>query len=342
MTDNKKHHEATPALGNHALPGFPSVATEADRAAVNVAAAPTVGNPGVGGVIRQTAGARPGYYIAIATGVGLAKWMRIDGPELVLSPDIKAANFNAEAGVIYRWNQAATLAAMLPATPPDDTLIGFVGVPGATGGNLTLNANGGNFLGVAATLKAPKWPDGAVLVICRYSAADTTWLFDSAFTEMILANFPNSIIASDTNGDLGLETLAEGELVGRLPGEGIAPLGGPQALRIVEAGQALDGSEAEIAYDVDDGANAEVELSQAGHTLAFTNTHPWQRGRLKVEQDGTGGRTITTYTVAGGVVRFPLGAPPVLSAGTGAIDYLEWWRDSGTDLYIRNAGSAWA
>jgi hypothetical protein len=74
----KKHHLLTPTDGVHPLQGFTDVADEAARAAVNVAAVAVAGNPGIGGIIRQTGGVLPGFYAAIATGAGLTKWRRVD------------------------------------------------------------------------------------------------------------------------------------------------------------------------------------------------------------------------------------------------------------------------
>ncbi len=69
----EKHRKATPALGIHPIPGFADVADEAARAAINIGV-DTAANPGIGGVVRQTAGTKPGFYIAIAAGAGLGNW----------------------------------------------------------------------------------------------------------------------------------------------------------------------------------------------------------------------------------------------------------------------------
>lgn len=91
---------------------------------------------------------------------------------------------------------------------------------------------------------------------------------------------------------------------------------------------------ATINYDLSDGVNAVVTLNQAGHTLAFSNPLDGMRGQIVVIQDGGGNRTITSYTVTGGSVRFASGSPPVLSTGLGDTDILEWYYD-GTNIHLK-------
>jgi hypothetical protein len=91
---------------------------------------------------------------------------------------------------------------------------------------------------------------------------------------------------------------------------------------------------ATIDYDLDNGVNAVVTLNQAGHTLAFDNPMDGMKGQIVVIQDGGGNRTITSYTVTGGSVKFASGSLPVLSSGSGDVDVLEWYYD-GTNIHLK-------
>ena len=65
--------------GRHPVQGFTDTADETAREAVAVAAVPVAGNPGVGGVGRQSGGDHPGFYVAHTTGAGGLR-NRIDAP----------------------------------------------------------------------------------------------------------------------------------------------------------------------------------------------------------------------------------------------------------------------
>lgn len=74
------------------------------------------------------------------------------------------------------------------------------------------------------------------------------------------------------------------------------------------------------------GIDFAVVLNQAGHTLAnFTNSKPGQKGIIYLYQDGTGGRTITTWGTA---IRFQSGAKPTLSTAANAYDMLSYAIDA--------------
>ena len=63
-------------------------------------------------------------------------------------------------------------------------------------------------------------------------------------------------------------------------------------------------------------------LGAAGRTLANpTNLKQGQKGIIYLQQDGTGGRTITTW---GGAWKFPGGIKPTLSTAAGAVDAISY------------------
>ena len=330
--------DAQSGRGIHGIYGATDVADETARAAIVVTAADVA----TGRVWRQTGGDRPGIYVAIAEGSGLDKFASIDNPALKLSASVEAADFDAVPGVLHRWDQSQTLTATLPVTPPDDTRIGFVSVTGF-GGSLTLDAGASTFFGLVPTIPVPTYPSAPVAFVTfiRYSADDGFWTVEQDTGYVLLASTPNSLLRSNSTGNVDLLTVDAQRLVGRRTGGELFQQSGPEAATIIDAIQALT-TGASIGYDLSVALNAEVTLDQVGHSLDFSNALPGQRGRIKVSQDGTGARTISTYTVDTGTVRFPGGIAPVLSVAANAVDYLIWHIDSGGDLYIQTFGLDWS
>jgi hypothetical protein len=132
--------------------------------------------------------------------------------------------------------------------------------------------------------------------------------------------------------DLTSTAIGDGEFVGRPVGGNLGTVTHTNARTMLRLNQQTLTAAASITYDGSLGINATVTLNQAGHTLAFSNLIAGQHGTLVVIQDGSGSRTITTYSISGGAVRFVGGTAPTLSAGIGAVDVFDWYYN-GTDVF---------
>lgn len=88
--------------------------------------------------------------------------------------------------------------------------------------------------------------------------------------------------------------------------------------------------------------NHTVILTQVGHSLNVVGPVPGQRGLIRLGQN-TGGFTVTTWEFNGSAVnvRFPGGVAPVLSAGAGQFDTVEWF-ESGGLLHVRLHETDWS
>lgn len=86
---------------------------------------------------------------------------------------------------------------------------------------------------------------------------------------------------------------------------------------------------ATINWNCDSGGIASITLNQAGHTMAAPTNPKKGTYILHVLQDGTGGRTITTWNA---VFKWPGATPPVLSTGASKRDILTFICD-GTNFY---------
>ena len=96
----------------------------------------------------------------------------------------------------------------------------------------------------------------------------------------------------------------------------------------------LDG--ATISWNMQLGFDFVVTL-QGNRTMAApTNTKVGQKGRLIIQQDGTGSRTMTWNSV----FDFANGLPPTLSTTASAKDYLYYDVRSSTEIFISLAGRA--
>lgn len=85
-----------------------------------------------------------------------------------------------------------------------------------------------------------------------------------------------------------------------------------------------------IAWDVDGGVNARLELSWNGTLGSMSNVKAGQCGNLEVVQSGAGGNTLS-FT---GTYLFPAGEAPTLSTGVGDVDLFSWYSPNGTQVYI--------
>jgi hypothetical protein len=132
--------------------------------------------------------------------------------------------------------------------------------------------------------------------------------------------------------DLVTTAIGDGEFVGRPVGGNLGTVTLANALAMLRLNQQALTAAASITYNAALGSNATVTLNQAGHTLAFSNLSAGQRGTIVITQDGTGTRTITTYSISGGVVKFVGGVAPTLSVTANAVDVFDWYYD-GTDIF---------
>lgn len=88
---------------------------------------------------------------------------------------------------------------------------------------------------------------------------------------------------------------------------------------------------ATIAVDLSLGINFEVTL--AGNRTLGNPTNPvvGQKGIIRVTQDGSGSRTLAY----GGNYKFIGGIAPTLTTTAAAVDYLEYWVETATRIWIR-------
>lgn len=85
-----------------------------------------------------------------------------------------------------------------------------------------------------------------------------------------------------------------------------------------------------ITWNVNNGGNAVVTLGAAGRTLVITNAIAGQTYTLRVIQDGTGSRTITTWPTN---TKWPNnGTQPTLSTAAGSEDIIVFYTPNGTNF----------
>jgi hypothetical protein len=93
---------------------------------------------------------------------------------------------------------------------------------------------------------------------------------------------------------------------------------------------------ATISWDMGSGFDFVVTLGGNRTMAAPTNTKVGQKGRLIIQQDGTGSRTMTWNSV----FDFANGTAPTLSTTASAKDYLYYDVRSSTEIFISLAGRA--
>ena len=91
-----------------------------------------------------------------------------------------------------------------------------------------------------------------------------------------------------------------------------------------------------IAWDMSTGFDFIVTLGGNRIMGAPTNTKVGQKGRLIIAQDGTGGRTITSWN---GVFEFAGGIAPTISTTSSATNVLYYDVRNSSSIYILSAGS---
>jgi hypothetical protein len=84
-----------------------------------------------------------------------------------------------------------------------------------------------------------------------------------------------------------------------------------------------------ITWDATNGINGVVTLAGTGRTLSITNPVAGQTYTIRIIQDGTGGRTISTWPTNS---KWPNGIPPTLSSMPGRYDLVVFYYD-GTNFY---------
>ena len=120
----------------------------------------------------------------------------------------------------------------------------------------------------------------------------------------------NQVLKTDASGALGFTSV----LLLSETTNGQTVTGGVRA-NIVTLTDATN-----IAYDMDDGNNAEVTLAGNRTLDNPTNITPGQSGSIFITQDGTGSRTLAygdAYDFAGGTA-------PTLSTGANAVDRIDY------------------
>ncbi len=95
------------------------------------------------------------------------------------------------------------------------------------------------------------------------------------------------------------------------------------------------------------GLDAEIPLNNDATTLdvvtAVGGLEPGSRGRLRIVQDGTGGRAITLITSTRITAHMPNnGTIFTLSTGAGDVDIWDWYTPNGTDFYFSEFGTDFA
>lgn len=91
--------------------------------------------------------------------------------------------------------------------------------------------------------------------------------------------------------------------------------------------------------DVSQGPMYTVTLTGTGRTLSFVNPIPGAIVTLKVIQDATGSRTITTYTN----VLWASGSAPTLTTAAASIDVLRFTYDAATaKWFAETVGKAYS
>jgi hypothetical protein len=84
-----------------------------------------------------------------------------------------------------------------------------------------------------------------------------------------------------------------------------------------------------ITWNVANGINAVVTLGGTGRTLSITNPVAGQTYTIRIIQDGTGSRTITTWPTNS---KWPNGTTPTLSTVANRYDLVVFYYD-GTNYY---------
>lgn len=91
-----------------------------------------------------------------------------------------------------------------------------------------------------------------------------------------------------------------------------------------------------VSWDMSAGFDFILTLTGNAIMGAPTNAKIGQKGRLIIAQDGTGGRSITSWN---GVYDFVGGVAPSISTTASAVNVLYYDVRSGSSIFILNAGT---
>lgn len=92
---------------------------------------------------------------------------------------------------------------------------------------------------------------------------------------------------------------------------------------------------ATITIDAAKKSSFSFTLTSTGRTLTIVNPRPGQQVYIYIKQDGTGSRTITTWTN----MYFAAGTEPTLTATAGATDaFIATWSADLGKWYVQTAG----
>jgi hypothetical protein len=131
----------------------------------------------------------------------------------------------------------------------------------------------------------------------------------------------NSILAANTDNTPAAVTVAEQRIVGRKTGGNITALTGAEVLTIangMQAGQQAVTCADSVTIDWSLGSTAYMTFDRATVAVTMSNPVNGQVYRFLVQQDGTGGRTLTWSTT----VKWRGGSAPTLTATGNAVDIL--------------------
>ena len=311
----QKHRKLTIAEGRHPFTGYTNVVDEAARALINIGV-DTAGNPGVDGVVRQTAGTTPGYYAALATGAGLDKWEylgALPASETVAGKIEIATQAEVDAGVDgVRAVTPATLATRLTAA-----LVGLLDFKGSTDCSTNPNypaASAGDVYRVSVAGKIGGASGTSVDLGDFYvaladnaggteAAVGTSWEqwdaqgayqpLDTDLTALAaIAGVQGDVIYRDGTQWQRLAAGTSGHFLKTL-GAGADPAWA--ASGGLRATGALGSQASAVTPDLSTADNFTVTLT--GHAmLNFTNSTDGQGGTIVVTQDATGGRRLSINT----------------------------------------------
>lgn len=130
-----------------------------------------------------------------------------------------------------------------------------------------------------------------------------------------------SILAAVSDNTPVAVTVAEDRILGRKTGGNITALTGAEVLTIangMQAGQQAITCADSVTIDWSLGSTAYMTFDRATVAVTLSNPVNGQVYRFLVQQDGTGGRTLTWSTT----VKWRGGSAPTLSTGANAIDIL--------------------
>ena len=197
-----------------------------------------------------------------------------------------------------------------------------------------------------------------------WTANTNVVLYDASSNGNVLAVWPQATAALASGGSysigsgviqlskalvVGTSTLAGQQVIGTVPNAvnvtvnvstGVNPWTVSSAYLISTVGAVVALTDAAtISYNVALGSYATVTIGATGRTLTMTGAYAGQVVYVDVVQDGTGSRTITTYTN----VTWNAGTGPTLSTAAAAIDTLRFtWQATAQKWRGETVGKAFA